>query len=320
MPRFGVAGYPPAFDRTAFRRERTKICEWLRALGLDAFELQMTYGPRTMEARCRDYRKAAEDHGIKLSVHASYFIVFTSADPVKLKNSTETLKRTYELAHLLNADAVILHPGPLYGAEGEPQGILDRFVDHAGAALAAIGPSDSGLFVETAGKMGQLGSLDEILAISDQLPGVFPCIDFGHIHARTLGTLDTEEAIDAVFSRLASRGFFKTGNRVHFHYTPIHYGHRGEIGHKTIHDRYDSAPPPDPRKPKIGQAASGLYYPRFEPVARCLKKWQVDCTIISETKNSQEEGALALKAAYESCKLAAGKRTSVQSPKPPRRR
>ena len=298
MPRFGVAGYPPAFERSGFRRDRVKICQWLASLGLDAFELQMTYGPRTTEARCREYRKAAADHGIKLSVHASYFIVLTSDDAVKLGNSAETLRRTYELAHLLGADVIVLHPGPLYGSS-EPKAINTRFVENLGEVLDGIGRPETGLFIETAGKMGQLGSLDEILAISDQMPGVFPCVDFGHLHARTLGTLATEEAIESVFARLASRGYFDPSRRIHFHYTPNHYGHRGEIMHKKIHDRYEEEAPRKTGKDAIDLPREGFFHPRFEPIARCLRKWQVECTVISETKDSQEEGALALKAAFD---------------------
>jgi hypothetical protein len=38
----------------------------------------------------------------------------------------------------------------------------------------------------------------------------------------------------------------------------------------------------------------GLFHPRVEPVAAALSNINLDFTVISETRDSQEEGALAL--------------------------
>jgi deoxyribonuclease-4 len=280
-PKFGVAGFPPAFGRSALGKDRFKICEWLRKIGLDALELQMTFGPRTSEADCLRYRQEAGDWGIKLSVHASYFIVLTSDDPVKLRNSRETLKRTFDLSNILGADAIVLHPGSVYKSK-EPRPILERCIQNVGDVMNSIGLSEIGLFVETAGKTGQLGSVNEILEISNQVPGVFPCIDFGHVHARTGGSLDSERAIFDLFESLDNRGCFGTDRRIHFHYTPIEFGPSGEIRHR-----------------RIGEMNGDISYgPAYEHVASGLRKWQPNCTVISETSNSQEEGALALWRAY----------------------
>jgi hypothetical protein len=161
MVHFGVAGYPPAFSETPYRKDRLKILHWLNALGLNALELQMTYGPKTKIDTCRQYRELADEFGIRISVHASYFIVLTSCDPEKLRRSQETLKRTYELCDVLGADVVVLHPGPLYGEKAET--VRDRFIDNLGQCVNGIGTTGIGLFIETAGKLGQLGSVDEIL-------------------------------------------------------------------------------------------------------------------------------------------------------------
>lgn len=293
MPRFGVAGYPPAFNKSPYGKDRLKIGDWLQSLGLDALELQMTYGPRTTHENCKLYRRMAADCGIKLSVHASYFIVFTSRDATKLYNSRETLKRTYELSTLLNADIVVLHPGPLYG-EPKAEDVCRRFIDNLGTAMSDIGHSNIDLFVETAGKLGQLGSVEEILTICQAVPGVYPCIDFGHVHARTLGTLSSPDAVSDVFATLASNGAFDSDRRIHFHYTPIHFGSRGEISHRSIDDRVERTP--QTSLSLFGDCSEpSLYHPRFEPVANGLRRWVSDCVVISETKDSQERGAIALR-------------------------
>lgn len=272
-----------------------KILPWLAEMGLDALELQMTYGPRTKPETCIELRKYAEDANIVLSVHASYFIVFTSDNPQKLAQSSETLKRTYDLADKLGANVVVLHPGPLYG--GTEAVAIDRFSESARRCLGEIGRTDIGLFVETAGKVGQLGSTDDILEICRRLEGVYPCVDFGHVHARTLGTLETAESVNALVMKLKTFLAECDGPRIHFHFTPIHYGPRGEIQHRAVSDRY-----PDTtqlglfEKGPVGSGSQdGWFHPRAQAVAEALRMIDVPCTIISETHNSQEIGALELK-------------------------
>ena len=183
MLRFGVAGFPPAFVRSQRKRDQIEVFEWLAELGLNAFEIQMTYGPRLSKELCERYAQAAESLGIRLSIHASYFIVMTSSDPVKVRNSIDTLARTYELANILGAREVVLHPGPLYGRPAAE--CISDLISNLDKFFASIGPTPIGLFLETAGKVGQLGSIEEILEVTGAIPGTYPCVDFGHVHART---------------------------------------------------------------------------------------------------------------------------------------
>ena len=47
---------------------------------------------------------------------------------------------------------------------------------------------------ETMGKINQLGDLDEVLELCQIDERLLPCIDFGHLYARSLGALEGEEA------------------------------------------------------------------------------------------------------------------------------
>lgn len=292
MIRFGVAGFPIAFNNSKNGRDRSRIFEWVREQGLDALELQMTYGPRTGVETCIRYRQLAAEYGIKISVHAAYYIVLTSAERDKVERSVDTLKRTYDLADHLGAKEVILHPGPLYGRpESEA---IERFGDNATEFIDQVGPTDIGLFIETAGKVGQLGSVEQILSLSSRLAGIHPCIDFGHVHARTLGSLDTPQAISKIGAGITSFLRSHPEKRVHFHFTPIHYGPRGEIQHRAIDDQYEQD-----ADLITGPAALRYYDPRPEPVVDTLSEVDADFTVISETHNSQEVGAKVLKASFE---------------------
>lgn len=44
--RFGVGGFPLAFKDRPKAKDRGAVFAWLRSIGLEAIELQMTYGPR----------------------------------------------------------------------------------------------------------------------------------------------------------------------------------------------------------------------------------------------------------------------------------
>ena len=89
---------------------------------------------------------------------------------------------------------------------------------------------------------------------------------------------------------------FSEGNRVHFHYTPIHYGMKGELQHRKIDDVYseqDAVISSD-----IDQTGQP-YFPRYDRIIDNLAKLSFPVTIISETHNSQEKGGMAMRAYYK---------------------
>ena len=282
--RFGVGGFPLAFTERPEAKDRGAVFAWLRSVGLDAIELQMTYGPRMTAEQGRRYRALAIADDIKLSIHGSYYIVLASPDPAKVLRSVDTLMRTYVQADILGAREIVLHPGSLYGApEAEAS---RRFAENLQRFMAQLGKTDICLMIETAGKVGQMGSVDMILDVASTVKGVGPCIDFGHVHARSLGGLETADAIAQVFARIDEFQRSNPDTPTHFHYTPIHYGPRGEIQHRALSD--------------IDGVSNKPFHPRPEPVAAGLAALSGRFTIISETHNSQEKGAIRLKSLINS--------------------
>ena len=71
------------------------------------------------------------------------------------------------------------------------------------AALDEAGFEDMTLCPETMGKIGQLGTLDEVLALCGVDSRITPCIDFGHLNARTLGGIQTKADYAAILDRMA---------------------------------------------------------------------------------------------------------------------
>ena len=282
--RFGVGGFPLAFTDRPEAKDRGAVFAWLRSIGLDAIELQMTYGPRMRADQGRRYRALSLAEDIKISIHGSYYIVLASPDPAKVLRSVDTLLRTYEQADILGAREIVLHPGSLYGASEADA--ARRFTENLERFMAQLGKTDISLMIETAGKVGQMGSVDMILDVAATVKGVGPCIDFGHVHARSLGGLETPDAIPHVFERIGTFQQANPDTPMHFHYTPIQYGPRGEIQHRALSDTDGGSSKP--------------FHPRPEPVAAGLAGLPGRFTVISETHNSQEKGAIRLKSLINS--------------------
>jgi deoxyribonuclease-4 len=85
------------------------------------------------------------------------------------------------------------------------------------------------------GKSAMLGSLEDTLAMSRALPGVQPCIDFAHLHARTgNGSMNTYDewsrALEAYARALGERAL----KDLHVHLSGIEYGEKGEREHLRL--------------------------------------------------------------------------------------
>lgn len=98
------------------------------------------------------------------------------------------------------------------------------------------------------GKFAQIGDLDEIIRISNIDESYYPCIDFGHLNARSLGGLKTYEDYENVIKKLLNGvGREKTEN-MHVHFSKIMFSGKGEVRHLTFDD--------------------DVYGPEFPPLAR----------------------------------------------------
>jgi deoxyribonuclease-4 len=90
---------------------------------------------------------------------------------------------------------------------------------------------------ETMGKSAMLGSFEDTLAMSQSIPGVLPCLDFAHLHARPGdGTMNT---YDEWVSLLDAYGRTLGGDaltELHIHLSGIEYGPKGEKEHLPVEE------------------------------------------------------------------------------------
>ena len=277
--RFGVAGNPPNFKQSPDRGETLRAPRWLAEIGLDAYEYAAVRGVAMKEDRALALGEAAGRHGITLSVHAPYYINFTSIDRDTITKSIRHLCDSVRIAALMGARVVVVHPG-WYKGHTDPATALDRCLETLPEALDVIATIDEHVLIapETSGSVSQFGCLDEILAVCDLHPRLVPCLDFAHMHARMIGLEFDDATFDRVFSRVKDALGRDKLEQAHIHYYPVEYGDKGERRHHSFDE------------PEFG--------PRPEPFVAALHHWSLTPTVICESRDRQDTDALLMKKLY----------------------
>jgi deoxyribonuclease-4 len=197
-------------------------------------ELQFVRRVAMGEETAQRVREAAEEHGVRLSAHAPYYINFNSREPEKVAASRERLLNAARVAGWCGARNVVFHAG--YYHDDPPPVVYGRVK----AQLASLASQlrDESLDVclrpETMGKGSQFGDLREVLQLAAEIDGVGPCIDFGHLHARATGGVNHYDEFVAVLDEIKCY-LGKSGLRdMHMHLQGIAYTQAGEYKHLNL--------------------------------------------------------------------------------------
>ena len=122
-------------------------------------------------------------------------------------------------------------------------------------------------------------TLEEVLELCLIDERLIPCIDFGHLNARTFGKLNSFEAVKEVFDKMEDKLGTSRMRQFHSHFSKIEYTLKGgEKCHLTFADT--------------------IYGPQFEPVAEMIVRKNASPTIICESAGTQAEDALTMKQIY----------------------
>ena len=109
MIRFGPSG-----NSDSFYDDGNKVSEqapaWLREKGLNAYEYSFGRGVNISEKKAGAIKKAAEENGVEISVHAPYYINSANPDEEMVKKSYGYLFRSADMARRMGAGRVIFHP------------------------------------------------------------------------------------------------------------------------------------------------------------------------------------------------------------------
>lgn len=194
-----------------------------KELGLDAAEIEFTYGVRMTDAKAAQIGKKARSLGIRLSVHAPYYINLASKEKDKIIASKKRILTSCQRAHHLKATHVVFHAG-FYQDRPEDK-VYDMIKDNILDLKDTIKKKswNVNLAPETTGKKSQFAGLDTLLSLKKDT-GCSICIDFAHLFARNLGKIDYDE----VFKKLRSL------DHIHCHFSGINYTKKGEKSHKLL--------------------------------------------------------------------------------------
>ena len=275
---FGPAGNPENFTY----KSSADAPRWLRELGLDCYEYQCGKGVHVGEDTARRVGLAAQREGVTLSLHAPYFINLANPDREALQKTTGYITGACLVADWMGARRVVIHSGALMKrTRREALDTALYSLREVIAACDASGFAHIALCPETMGKINQLGDLDEVLELCTLDERLLPCVDFGHLYARSLGADQGAEAMERILDRMEAVLGPERASRFHSHFSHIEFTpNGGEKCHRTFAD-------------------DGGYGPDWAPLAEAVARRGWSPTFICESAGTQAEDALAMKKIYQ---------------------
>jgi deoxyribonuclease-4 len=205
--------------------------QYAATIELDALELAWVQGVRVGELACATIKQAAADAGMALSVHAPYYINLNGEDE-KWPRLRKYLMDAAHFGNLAGATEIIFHPGTYFGRPADEvlKVTIPRLKDCV-EELRAAGNTVT-LRPEISGKAAMLGSMSDVLAMARAIPGVVPCIDFAHLHARLGdGAMNSYDEWMSVLDDYRKVLGDQAMQHLHIHLSGINYGPKGEKNH-----------------------------------------------------------------------------------------
>ena len=279
--KFGPAGNSDAFS--AVHKSSLAAPQWIAEQGLDCYEYQCGKGVHVGEDTARRVGENARKHGISLSLHAPYFINLANPDPDSLQKTIGYITSACLVASQMGASRVVIHSGALMKrTRREALDTALRSLREVIRTCDGQGFGHIALCPETMGRINQLGDLEEVLELCTLDERLVPCVDFGHLYARSLGELEGTAACASMLDRIREvLGEVRAGV-FHSHFSKIQFTpNGGEKMHLTF-AQDDFGPDPAPLMAEVAR-----------------RGWSP--TFICESAGTQAEDALTMKKLYQAC-------------------
>ncbi len=277
MITFGPGGNSESFGKRKFPEQ---LPEYLASMGLNGYEIECGRGVRIAEKTYNLLPDIAKQNGIYITLHTPYFISLSSENEETRLKSVTYIEESAQAAHKLGAKKIVVHSGSC--AKMSREAALELAKDtlsKAQARLDEIGLSDIIICPETMGKINQLGTLSEVMELCRVDERFLPCVDFGHLNARTLGGIKTIDDYAAILDEIENKLGYERLKNFHVHFSKIQYTAGGEKCHLTFSDNE--------------------YGPDYEPLMELFAKRGLEPSVICESAGTQAEDASEMKKAYE---------------------
>jgi deoxyribonuclease-4 len=264
-PRFGPAGVPPYFRKMGARL--SDVPKLLTAEGLDAFEYEaVRWGqkPQIKQEDAENLGTEARRNDVLLSLHGSYYINLSGENEVA-EASKRRLIACATAAHWMGAYVVVFHAG-FYGHRGKTETFkkITEALRDVVRTMKTLGIETVKLGPETMGRHSQFGSLEEILAVCEEVEHTQLVIDWSHLHARSGGELRSAQDFRDVLVKAEEKLGTEAIRNMHCHFSKVEFTFKaGERRHHILDEV--------------------RYGPHFEMLAEGIHEFKLHPVIISET-------------------------------------
>ncbi len=279
--KFGPAGTAESFKTMGYKKS-VQLPDYLKKFGLDHFEYQCGQGVRISEAAANEIGEAFRQNGMTLSLHAPYFISLSGTDEEKRLGSVRYILESARAAKAMGAERIVIHSGSCSKiSRTEALELAKDTMKRARAALISEGLGDIICCPETMGKVNQLGTLEEVIELCKIDDSFLPTVDFGHLNARTFGSIRTKQNYKEMLDKLEN-GLGRERARVfHSHFSKIEFTEKGgEKRHLTFEE-------------------NNGFGPDFEPLMELIYERDWSPVFICESAGTQTEDAQKMKSYYE---------------------
>jgi len=240
--------------------------EILQKMNLDGMELEFVHGVRISDAS-KEIIKANKN--LIFTAHAPFYINLNSQEEEKIDSSVQRIIETVQVANEVEAYSITFHAAFYMGKEKNE--VYKQVRNQVQRIINSIGTTNNvWIRPETTGKETQWGDFEEIIKLSKEFDCVLPCVDFSHIHARTIGKYNTYDEFAFVLDRIGKELGAKALENFHAHLAGIEYTKKGEKQHLNLTD-------------------SDMNY---KDLLKALKDFDVKGVVVCESPNIEEDTKL----------------------------
>jgi deoxyribonuclease-4 len=230
---FGPAGYPESA-----RGSLKRVFEILVDAGATALEYAAVHGLQASKRKARQIGDLAKKNGIMMSMHEAYYINLASRDPKIREKSRQRLVHALRFSPLMNVKRIVFHPGTQGGMSETEAHIVVRDALRNVREEAVQWSRGTLLAPEIAGKIVMYGSVDQIIAICQDVEGCIPTIDWAHLYARSQGRINDRESYLRILEQFERELDSLFVDNMHFHISGITFTERGEASHQPCGEEW----------------------------------------------------------------------------------
>ena len=261
--RFGPAGVPPIFRLMGAKT--SDVPRLLREEGLDAFEYAaVRWGPKPQisQAEAERLGVAARENDVRMSLHGSYYINLSGKREIA-EASKRRLIASATAADWMGAYVMVFHTG-FYGKFEKDFAFKTclNALKEVSAEMRSLGLKVK-LGPETMGRRFQVGTLDEILTLNQEVENIQLVVDWAHLYAIHQGTLRKVEDFRAIAEKIEQKLGTEAMRNMHCHFSKIEFNLLGERQHHSFEEK--------------------RYGPDFTLLAETIADFQMHPTIICES-------------------------------------